>query len=50
LELLELSRLDPREITFLEQEEVNKILSMPDKFEKNKLKRLRDKSILLVLY
>ena len=50
IEKLELSKLDPRQITFLTQEEVEKILSMPEKFEKNELKKYRDLAILHFLY
>jgi len=50
IESLELSKLDPREIVFLTQEEVDKILKMPEKFEKNSIKRARDLAILYTLY
>ena len=50
IEQLELSKLDPRHIDFLEKEEVEKILSMPEKFERNKLKKYRDLTILYILY
>ena len=50
IEKLELSKLDPRQVTFLTQQEVEKILSMPEKFEKNELKRHRDLAILHLLY
>jgi len=49
-EQLELSKLDPRHIEFLEKEEVEKILSMPEKFERNELKKYRDLTILYILY
>lgn len=47
---LELAKTAPRTINFLEQDEVKKILSAPDKFTKNKLQKLRDKAILHLLY
>ena len=50
IEQLELSKLDPRHIEFLEKEEVEKILSMPEKFERNELKKYRDLTVLYVLY
>ena len=50
IEQLELSKLDPRHIEFLEKEEVEKILSMPEKFERNELKKYRDLTILYILY
>jgi site-specific recombinase XerD len=50
IEKLELSKLDPRQIVFLTQDEVKKILQMPEKFEKNLLKRYRDLTILHILY
>ena len=50
IEKLELSKLDPRQVTFLTQQEVEKILSMPEKFEKNELKKYRDLAILHLLY
>lgn len=50
IEKLELAKADPRDITFLTQEEVDKILNTPFSFEKNELKKYRDLSILHVLY
>ena len=50
IEKLELSKLDPRHIEFLDKEEVEKILSMPEKFERNELKKYRDLTILHILY
>jgi len=50
IEKLELSKQDPRVVNFLTQEEVKKILSMPEKFEKNEIKKYRDLSILHILY
>ncbi len=50
LEELELSKIEPRKITFLTEEELKKLLSMPEKFEKNELKKYRDLAILHVLY
>jgi len=50
LEKLELAKLDPRQVNFLEEEEIKKILSMPEKFEKKELKKYRDLAVLHVLY
>lgn len=50
VEELVLSKLEPRQITFLDEEELDKLLTMPEKFEKNPLKKYRDLSILHVLY
>ena len=50
IEQLELSKLDPRHVNFLEKEEVEKILLMPEKFEKNEFKKYRDLVILNILY
>lgn len=50
IEKLELSKLEPRQITFLTKEEVERILAMPDKFEKSELKKYRDLAILHFLY
>lgn len=50
IEKLELAKLEPRTIEFLTQKEVNKLLSMPEKFEKNELKRYRDLVVLHLLY
>lgn len=48
---LELGKTPPRVVSFLNETEIEKILKMPEEMEKkNKLKRLRDESILLVLY
>lgn len=50
IEKIELSKIEPRKITFLTEEEVKKILVMPEKFNKNNLKKNRDLVILNVLY
>lgn len=50
IEKLELAKLEPRSIEFLSQEEVDKLLSMPEKFEKDELKKYRDLVILYLLY
>lgn len=50
IEKLELAKLDPRNITFLTLQEIDKLLQMPEKFEKNELKRYRDLAILHILY
>ena len=50
IEQLELAKLDPRVVQFLHKEDVLKILSMPEKFERNILKKYRDLTILHILY
>lgn len=50
IEKLELAKLEPRTIDFLSQEEVDKLLSMPEKFERNEVKKYRDLVILNILY
>lgn len=50
IEKLELAKLAPRTVEFLSQEEVDRILSMPEKFEKKELKKYRDLVILNILY
>ena len=50
IEKLELAKLEPRTIEFLSQEEVDKLLSMPEYFEKNELKKYRDSVVLNLLY
>ena len=48
---LELGKTPPRVVSFLNESEIENMLSMPAEYEKkNTLKRLRDESILLVLY
>lgn len=48
---LELGKTPPRVVSFLDEQEVEKILNMPASMEiKNNLKKLRDEAILLVLY
>jgi len=48
---LELSKIPPREVSFLTQEEVDRILQMPSEVNiDNTLKKLRDEAILLFLY
>ncbi len=47
---LVLSKTEPRKIMFLSEEELNKLLLMPEKFETNILKKYRDLSILYTLY
>lgn len=47
---LELAKMPTREVNFLTQEEVDKILSAPLDYEKDDLKRKRDFAILQVLY
>jgi len=50
IEKLELSKLEPRTIEFLTQQDIDKLLSMPEKFEKNELKKYRDLVVLYLLY
>ena len=48
---LELGKTPPRVVNFLNETEIEQILAMPAQWEiKNTIKRLRDESILLVLY
>ena len=48
---LELGKTPPRVVNFLTEQEVESVLAMPaEKETKNVVKRLRDESILLVLY
>ncbi len=49
-EKIELAKTPPREINFLSEEEIEKILNAPFKFEKNELKKYRDLTILHILY
>ena len=50
-EKLELGKVPPRVVNFLDDPEIDKMLTAPAEFEKkNTLKRLRDEAILLVLY
>lgn len=50
IEKIELSKIESRKITFLTEEEVKKILVMPEKFNKNNFKKNRDAVILHILY
>jgi site-specific recombinase XerD len=47
---LELGKVLPRVVNFLEDDEVHSLLSMPILHEKKNLKRLRDEAILYMLY
>ena len=49
-EKLELAKTPPREVSFLEQEEVDLILDGPNQWEHKELKRARDEAILYILY
>jgi site-specific recombinase XerD len=49
-EKLELAKTPPREINFLTQREIEKLLEAPHHFEKNELKKYRDLAILHILY
>lgn len=50
IEKLELSKIEPRSVSFLSESEIKKIFEMPLKFEKDELKKYRDLSILYTLY
>jgi integrase/recombinase XerD len=47
---LELAKIPPRQLSYLSEIEVEKILNAPIEFEKNSLKSLRDQAILYTLY
>lgn len=47
---LELSKIAPREVHYLKQDDINLILDAPVKYTKNELKRARDEAILYMLY
>ncbi len=47
---LELGKIPPRVVSFLEEEEVQRLLAMPVMYEKKGLKKLRDEAILHTLY
>lgn len=47
---LELAKIPPRQLSYLSEIEVEKILKAPIEFEKNSLKSLRDQAILYTLY
>lgn len=47
---LELGKIPPRVVSFLEDEEIDRLLTMPSIHEKKDLKRLRDEAILYTLY
>ena len=47
---LDLAKIPPRQLSYLLEEEVQKILEAPLQFEKNRLKMLRDQAILYTLY
>lgn len=47
---LELSKLKPREVSFLTEDEVKLILSGPEQFEKDEITKKRDEAILHTLY
>lgn len=49
-EKLELAKTPPREVNFLEEEEINLILNAPNEREHKNLKRARDEAILYMLY
>ena len=49
-EKLELAKTPPREVNFLEEEEINLILNAPNEREHKDLKRARDEAILYMLY
>jgi len=47
---LELAKIPPREVNYLADEEIEKILSAPAQFSKNRFKLIRDEAILQFLY
>ena len=47
---LDLAKIPPRKVSYLSEQEVQSILQAPAKFEKNRLKVLRDEAILATLY
>ncbi len=47
---LELAKTPGKKVSFLTQDEVDRILAAPDLYEKNELKQWRDKAILWTLY
>ncbi len=47
---LEISKIPPRIVHFLHEDEVNKILNAPGERERNLVKRARDSAILYILY
>ncbi len=49
-EKFELSKLPPREISYLTEEEIQKLLEAPKKIEKNEIIKLRNEAILHILY
>lgn len=49
-EKIELAKVPPREINFLTEEEIKKLIDAPLHYEKNELKKYRDLTILNILY
>ncbi|MDR2416340.1 MAG: tyrosine-type recombinase/integrase [Candidatus Peribacteria bacterium] len=49
-EKLDLAKIPPHQLSYLQEEEVEKILNAPTQLEKNPLKILRDQAILYMLY
>lgn len=47
---LELGKIPPREVSFLEDEEIDRLMSMPVMYEKKWLKLARDEAILYTLF
>lgn len=47
---LDLAKIPPRQLSYLSEEEVDRILHAPIQFEKKRLKILRDQAILYTLY
>lgn len=47
---LEISKTPPREVHFLNDNEIEKIIRAPSEWEKNELKRSRDNAIIQILY
>ena len=49
-EKLELAKTPPREVHFLEEDEIDLVLDGPNQWEHKELKRARDEAILYILY
>ena len=49
-EKLDLAKISPRKVSYLSEEQIQKILDAPTQYEENPLKILRDKAILSTLY
>lgn len=47
---LDLANIDPREVDFLDQEDIDRLLQAPNIYQRNEAKRTRDTAILYCLY